>query len=236
MRTKRIDLRKVPGEENPADLLTKHSISRQRLLDLVNLFGCRYLGGRADSAPLTRKGGSARATLADAGRALDAEAVGHVGSGAAPSLPHMAYSSEELDKAYPPLEAPPEEHLGDLEDDRADSTLQAGMQVAREIAENTRVHGRRRRPPEPKLAAPNSDEKTKHDSQQPKGHRGLQQRRQREHRGQHAGKHLELANVMGHTPRRSGKCGSTRTSPTDSDWPACLGKFQNLYQGLLVQI
>ena len=38
VRTSRVDLRKVLGEENPADLLTKHSISRQRLKDLVNLF------------------------------------------------------------------------------------------------------------------------------------------------------------------------------------------------------
>ena len=31
VRTKRVNLRKVDGEKNPADILTKHSISRQRL-------------------------------------------------------------------------------------------------------------------------------------------------------------------------------------------------------------
>ena len=57
VRTKRVDLRKVLGERNPADLLTKHSISRQRLDELVELYGCKYLDGRAASAPLARKGG-----------------------------------------------------------------------------------------------------------------------------------------------------------------------------------
>ena len=35
VRTGRVDLRKALGEENPADLLTKHSLSRQRLEKLV---------------------------------------------------------------------------------------------------------------------------------------------------------------------------------------------------------
>ena len=56
LRTGRVDLRKVDGEKNPADLLTKHSLSRARLLKLVELFGCEYLGGRAESAPKLRRG------------------------------------------------------------------------------------------------------------------------------------------------------------------------------------
>ena len=51
VRTKRIDLRKVAGDVNPADLLTKHSMSRRRLDGLVSLYGCRHLEGRAESAP-----------------------------------------------------------------------------------------------------------------------------------------------------------------------------------------
>ena len=61
-----MDLRKVLGEENPADLLTKHSLSRQRLEALIPLFGCRYLGGRAATAPQMRKGDSSRVTMAEA--------------------------------------------------------------------------------------------------------------------------------------------------------------------------
>ncbi len=76
VRTRRVDLRKVAGESNPADLLTKHSLSRQRLEDLVSLFGCRYLGGRADSAPRMRKGEASKTTMADAERTVNRVANG----------------------------------------------------------------------------------------------------------------------------------------------------------------
>ena len=66
VRTGRIDLRKVAGEQNPADLLTKHSIGRQRLESLIALYGCKYLEGRAATAPLTRTGESSRPTMAQA--------------------------------------------------------------------------------------------------------------------------------------------------------------------------
>ncbi len=66
VRTQRVDLRKVDGECNPADLLTKHSLSRQRLETLIALYGCRYLGGRAESAPQVRKGASTKMTMAGA--------------------------------------------------------------------------------------------------------------------------------------------------------------------------
>ena len=67
VRTGRIDLRKVLGEENPADLLTKHSLSRQRLEKLVELHGCGYLGGRAASAPKMRSGESSKSTMISEG-------------------------------------------------------------------------------------------------------------------------------------------------------------------------
>ena len=69
VRTGRVDLRKVLGEENPADLLTKHSLSRQRLAKLVELHGCKYLGGRAASAPQVRAGESTKTTMASGGGA-----------------------------------------------------------------------------------------------------------------------------------------------------------------------
>ena len=62
VRTGRVDLRKVAGEVNPADLFTKHSLSQLRLEELVALHGCKYLGGRAESAPLTRTGVSSKTT------------------------------------------------------------------------------------------------------------------------------------------------------------------------------
>ena len=77
VRTGRVDLRKVLGEDNPADLLTKHSLSRQRLEKLVALHGCKYLGGRAASAPMVREGETTRTTMASAGGGL----IGAAGDG-----------------------------------------------------------------------------------------------------------------------------------------------------------
>ena len=66
VRTGRISLRKVPGLANPADLLTKHSLSRERLRDLVRLYGCEYRPGRASLAPTLRRTQGTKTTMADA--------------------------------------------------------------------------------------------------------------------------------------------------------------------------
>ena len=44
VRSGRIDLRKVLGEANPADLFTKHSLSRERLKMLTGIFDCKFRG------------------------------------------------------------------------------------------------------------------------------------------------------------------------------------------------
>ena len=49
-----IELRKVRGDVNPADLSTKHLQSRDRIDSLVRMFNCEYRGGRPSSAPLLR--------------------------------------------------------------------------------------------------------------------------------------------------------------------------------------
>ena len=77
VRTGRVDLRKVLGERNPADLLTKHSLSRERLEMLVALHGCKYLAGRAGSAPKMREGETTRTTMASEGGGL----IGAAGDG-----------------------------------------------------------------------------------------------------------------------------------------------------------
>ena len=69
VRTSRVDLRKVRGEENPADLLTKHSLSREWLEKLVARHGCKCLGWRASSVPMVRGGETTRTTIASAGGA-----------------------------------------------------------------------------------------------------------------------------------------------------------------------
>ncbi len=155
VRTKRVDLRKVDGEQNPADLLTKHSISRQRLEGLVALFSCKYLGGRATSAPQVRRGDTTRMTMANADKdlgAVDGVAAAQSAGGAAaavetsPIMPHLVYSQEELDQLYPGLEAPEDECLIDLQDDRTDGVYQHGLAVAEKIKKETLAQGRRRRP------------------------------------------------------------------------------------------
>jgi hypothetical protein len=54
VRTKAITVKKVWGEVNPADLFTKHLPSREKVHQLLGLFGCEYRSGRAAAAPLLR--------------------------------------------------------------------------------------------------------------------------------------------------------------------------------------
>ena len=55
VRTKQIVLKKVRGEVNPADLLTKHLNSKEKVDQLVKLYGLVFMSGRAKSAPLLRR-------------------------------------------------------------------------------------------------------------------------------------------------------------------------------------
>ena len=158
VRTKRVDLRKVDGECNPADILTKHSISRQRLESLIALYGCKYLGGRAESAPQLREGESSKKTMATAGGEISgiedprpAEEHGSGpspinGSGPPPIMPHLTYPSLELDRLYPSIETPDDDQLDDLVDDSADFVYQKGLKITAEIRAETTSQGRRRRP------------------------------------------------------------------------------------------
>ena len=63
VRTKQIILKKVHGEVNPADLLTKFLSSKDNIEQLVKLFGLEFMSGRAKSAPLLRK--KTKDTIAD---------------------------------------------------------------------------------------------------------------------------------------------------------------------------
>ena len=55
VRTKQIELKKVLGELNPADLRTKHLNSKDKVDQLVKLYGLVFMSGRAKSAPLLRR-------------------------------------------------------------------------------------------------------------------------------------------------------------------------------------
>ena len=57
-----MELWKVRGEVNPADLFTKH-LAADRINELLNLFGCYSVGGRAEGAPILRKTGDTEPLL-----------------------------------------------------------------------------------------------------------------------------------------------------------------------------
>ena len=141
VRTGRVDLRKVLGEENPADLFTKHSLSSARMAALVELHGCRYMDGRAESVPMTRKGASSKFTMADAALQVADE------DRPLRWMPHIHLSPAELERLHPPLDVPSEEELPDLLvelNDSADDTLKRGLAIASEIASSMQSAGRRR--------------------------------------------------------------------------------------------
>ena len=165
VRTKRVDLRKVPGESNPADILTKHSISRQKLEELIALYGCKYIGGRAASAPLMREGGSSKETMATAGGEISgvespSPADMHEAGTAletSPSMPHLEYSGIDLDRLFPSIPPPEDDKLDDLVDDRADVVYQKGLRISEQITAETSAQGRRRRPTLSTLRRPKGD-------------------------------------------------------------------------------
>ena len=99
LRRKEFELRKVPGEENPADLFTKHLESAKKLEQLLALFNCDFRSGRAAAAPNLKKA-EAMVRL----RPSDSLFAGLV-------LPHLA-SPAEREKKYPQIKAPPE-HYGE---------------------------------------------------------------------------------------------------------------------------
>ena len=53
-----------------ADLLTKHSISQERVNKLAELFDCKLADGRAESAPKLRNAETSKATLGKADELL----------------------------------------------------------------------------------------------------------------------------------------------------------------------
>ena len=88
-------LKKVLGEDNPADLLTKHTLSKERLLKLTALYGCNFRDGRAESASLTRAGASSEITFAQADRTL--ASLSGIEAVCAYRMPHTELSQAELE-------------------------------------------------------------------------------------------------------------------------------------------
>jgi len=143
VRLGRVDLHKVDGEVNPAELLTKHSLSRERLEAFVKLHGCEYIGGRAESAPQARGGASSKTTMASA--SADNYVVGTLsGHERQPIMPHNELSQEALDREYPSLVAPEDDQLDDIANDSDDKVFQAGMREVEKIRQTMKTQGRRK--------------------------------------------------------------------------------------------
>ena len=150
VRSGRVDLRKILGGENPADLFTKHLSSRERVQKLVTLLGCRYTGGRAESAPQRRVlGGEQKVRIAEA-NVVTEEGVESAPTPYNPVMPHLLYPNRaEMDMWYPRLEAADDieggqDALRDLEDDM----FMEGQRVIEGIKNDLIANGRRRRPVE----------------------------------------------------------------------------------------
>ena len=147
VRSGRVDLRKIDGEKNPADLLTKHSLSRDKLWQLTQLYDCHFLEGRAQSAPQVRSGASGRVTMAEADATLSAvEPDSQQGEGCEEGIeswmPHNTLSREQLDEQFPPLQAPEAEEPEGLEQDAGDDVYRHGMTIAASIVSDMNQYGR----------------------------------------------------------------------------------------------
>jgi hypothetical protein len=119
VRTKAITVKKVRGEVNPADLFTKHLPSREKVHQLLGLFGCEYREGRPAAAPLLRPHGDDDRTgghpvVDDHIPAYIADVEPHDES----RLPHM-YSEGEIVRMFPTIEAAAErDNVHDYDDGR----------------------------------------------------------------------------------------------------------------------
>ena len=76
LRRKELELFKVLGTENPADLFTKHVESAKKLEDMMRLFNCRFEAGRPAAAPQLKKGTAAETTHEAGGGAAMTVATG----------------------------------------------------------------------------------------------------------------------------------------------------------------
>ena len=148
VRSGRIDLKKIKGDENPADLLTKHNQTQDRVEKLVSLFDCYFKSGRAETAPSLRTGQSDKRTLGKAEKeAAMKPLLASMATAGEPHMPHNCVGREKLDSLYPSLEAVPDVPLHDLVKLEDDALYAAGMKVVQQILEDMAAVGRTKRPP-----------------------------------------------------------------------------------------
>ena len=94
VRSRRIELKKVLGKENPADFITKHSLSRERVEKLTSLFDCYFRDGRAVSAPALRTGQTSKQVI---GKINQTVACLNAVDVSGPKMPHNMMTRADLD-------------------------------------------------------------------------------------------------------------------------------------------
>ena len=153
VRTGAIQVRKVRGDVNPADLFTKHLGSKDKIHQLVKLFGCEYREGRSSAAPMLRpqdsgggEDGQPAAGYLPTFVVRDAEAH------SPDMLPHL-YPDADIEKLFPRLDAPPPgdnvEDWEPIDQDLAKEPDESDMKVGRtrgQPDESDVRFGRARRP------------------------------------------------------------------------------------------
>ena len=164
VRQQRLQLRKVAGTSNPADVFTKFPASRDKLIALTAMFDCYFTGGRSASAPKLRREKGSKVTLGDeepsahdAGEHLAATlSTGSVTSNhhfttgrtaqppteCTPAMPHLEYSPTELEELHPAYRVPGGDDLEFIEPQHNDALLDKGLRIAEMIRKETRAYGR----------------------------------------------------------------------------------------------
>ena len=155
VRNGRIHLKKVKGEANPADVFTKHSLTRDRLRGLTELFDCYFRDGRAETAPLLRRSTTTGSKISEADGAGDVMAVCDANqwpegildpeseqAAEQPCMPHLLYGERDIDARYPSLSAPAQLDVDDAQNDAWDCIYQRGLREAQDIVADMRSYGR----------------------------------------------------------------------------------------------
>ena len=86
----------MKGEDNPADLFTKHLSSQERIHRLLELFNCHYAAGRAELAPKLRQDAGTSKGEGLCNLVADGDAIIWEGR----AFPKTSADGEELPEAY----------------------------------------------------------------------------------------------------------------------------------------
>ena len=141
VRTGRIEVRKVKGTEDPADLFTKHLPTAEKLKQLVELFGCRFEEGRAACAPKMRRDRLTQKTLGSDN--TSAHQVHTAESEAFCDIECLPHTAKDAKEKYEKL-VPAEEEYPDA-NEAVDSIEKIGLRIADSIQDQSNRLGRRRK-------------------------------------------------------------------------------------------